>query len=141
VVKYLLTAFAFTTVMFAMEARRWRRPVARDLNFVAFFDDELIRLADPDGSTDSARWGNLERISVEPYDDPQLWIGPYFLSMTFQSGTLAFPAWTEGLNALMNRLLEFPGINQDGEAVALSLRILHARIDRASPSVAGLHFI
>jgi hypothetical protein len=111
--KFVLTAFAFTALMFGMEARRWPQQVYRDLYFAVSFDDQVIRRANPDGTTDSARWCDLERISIEPYDDPQLWIGPYFVDLTFRSGPLSVPAWAEGRGALMERLLELPGIDRD----------------------------
>src|SRR5262249_17635530 len=61
--------------MWALEAA-WRpSPVARDEDDIAFvvsFDDKVISLANPDGSTNSARWDELERISIPPDDDPYL---------------------------------------------------------------------
>jgi hypothetical protein len=124
VVKYILVAWALTAVMFAVEAGRERRNAGnqdrKDLVFVVYFDDEVISKANPDGTTDSARWEDLERIAIEPYDDPLLWIGPYHLHLTFRSGPLAVPAWSEGLSALMVRLLELPGIDRDAVEALIS---------------------
>jgi hypothetical protein len=99
--------------MFAVEAGRWRPKDDQDLEFVVSFDDRVISRANPDGTADSARWCDLERVSVEPDDDPLLWTGPYFVDLTFRSGSLAIPAWAVGLDALMERLLELPGIDRD----------------------------
>jgi hypothetical protein len=126
--KYILGAMAFTAAMFAREAARWPRKADRDpddLKFVVSFDDRGITRANPDGTTDSARWCDLERISIDPDDDPLLWTGPYFVYLTFRSGPLAVPASAEGLKALMERLLELPGIDREG---------LEALMRGASPS-------
>ena len=114
--KYILGAMALTAAMFAREAAQWPRPAARDpddLRFVVSFDDRGISRANPDGTIDSARWCDLESVSIEPEDDPLLWTGPYFVYLTFRNGPLAVPASAEGLNPLIERLLELPGIDRD----------------------------
>src|SRR5262245_45600613 len=103
--------------MFAREAARWSPPAARDpddVRFVVSFDDQTISLANPDGSTDSARWDDLESISIEPDDDPFLiWTGPYFVSLNARERRLLIPAFSEGLDAFLGRLLELPGIDRE----------------------------
>src|SRR5262249_29697470 len=82
--KFLLGAMALTAAMWAREAARWSSPATRDANeteFVVSFDDHVISLGYPDGSSDSARFDELERISIEPYDNPyhDWWMGPFFV--------------------------------------------------------------
>jgi hypothetical protein len=78
------------------------------------FDDRAITLANPDGSTDSARWDDVESISIQPHDDPYLiWTGPYFVSLNMRGGRLLIPAFSVGLDEFLGRLLELPGIDRD----------------------------
>ena len=69
--KFLLGAMALAAAMWAREAARWLSPATRD-HFVVSFDDRVISLANPDGSTDAARFDELEKIAIEPYDNPYL---------------------------------------------------------------------
>jgi hypothetical protein len=86
VVKFLLAAMAFTAAMFAREAARWATKAGpRDLRFVVSFDDRAIYLANPDGTSDSARWDDLEGIEIQPDEDYFAWIGPYFVCLTSHS--------------------------------------------------------
>jgi hypothetical protein len=122
VCKFVLAALALTAAMFAWEGTRQAPRSARDpdeIGFAVSFDDQVISLANPDGSTERARWDELESISIQPYDDPYLiWTGPYFVVLHVGDRRLLIPALTTGLNALMERLLELPGVDQQkGEAL------------------------
>ena len=116
--KFLLGAMALCAAMWAREAARWPSPVARDpdqTEFVVSFDDRAISLAYPDGSTDSARFDELESISILPDDDPYLiWTGPFFVVLHVRGRRLLIPALTGGLEAFLGRLLKLPGIDRDG---------------------------
>jgi hypothetical protein len=71
-------------------------------------------MAYPDGTTDSARWDDLGRIAIEPYEDYLFWTGPYYIRLTSRSrGPLLIPAFSVGLRAFLERLLELPGIDRD----------------------------
>jgi hypothetical protein len=122
--KFLLGAMALTTAMWVREAARWPSPAARDpheIEFVVPFDDRVISLASPDGSTESARLDELEGISILPDDDPYLvWTGPFFVVLHARGRRLLIPAFTAGLEALLGRLQELPGI--DREALEALLR-------------------
>jgi hypothetical protein len=116
VCKFVLAAMALTVAMFAWEGTRQAPRSARDpdeIGFVVSFDDQVISLANPDGSTERARWDELESISIQPYDDPYLiWTGPFFVVLHVGERRLLIPALTTGLSAFLGRLLELPGIDQ-----------------------------
>jgi hypothetical protein len=114
-VKFLLAAMALTAAMFAREAARWvPKAKPRDLRFVLSFDDHTISMANPDGTTESTRWVDLEKIEIQPDEDYLAWTGPYFLSLTSRSrGPLVIPASSVGLRAFLERLLELPDIDRD----------------------------
>jgi hypothetical protein len=119
VVKFLLWGMALTAAMCAWEAARWPSPAALDpaeVDFVVSFDDRIISLASPDGSTESARLDEVEMISIEPYDNSYLviMIGPFFVVLHGRGGPLRIPAFSVGLNAFLGRLRELPGIDRDG---------------------------
>ena len=144
-VKFLLGAMALAATMCAREAARWPAPAARDpveANFVVSFDDRVISLANPDGSTDADRFDELERISIEPYDNPYLdwWMGPFFVVLHVRDRRLLIPAFAVGLQALLGRLLELPGIDRDAVQALFgggepSPRVVWAREDGACQSV------
>ena len=119
-VKFLLGAMALAAAMWAREAARWLSPATRD-HFVVSFDDRVISLACPDGSTDAARFDELERISIEPYDNPYLdwWMGPFFVVLHERGRRLLIPAFSVGMKAFLGRLRELPGIDRDGLEVLL----------------------
>jgi hypothetical protein len=122
--KFLLWWMALTAAMCAREAARWPSPAARDpaeVDFVVSFDDRTISLACPDGSTESARLDEVERISIEPYDNPYLEImmGPFFVVLHGRGGRLRITTFSVGLNAFLGRLREWPGIDRDGLDVLL----------------------
>src|SRR5262249_19023109 len=101
--------------MFAREAARWA-PKAEpgDPGFVVSFDDHAVSLANPDGTTDSARWDDLERVTIQPDEDYFSWTGPYFVRLTSRGrGPLLVPASSVGLGAFLERLRELPGIDRD----------------------------
>jgi hypothetical protein len=127
VFKFLLGAFAFTALMFAQEAARSMRRashVPQHVDFVISFDDRVISLAKPDGSSESALWDDLVSISVEPHDDHFLiWIGPYFVSLNLREGRLLIPAFSVGLDAFVARLHDLPGIDQERLDVLFSNEI------------------
>jgi hypothetical protein len=135
--KFLLGAMALTAAMCAREAARWPSPSARDadaIEFVVSFDDRIISLAYRDGSTDAVRFDELERISIEPEDNPPLnwWTGPFFVALHVRGRRLLIPAFTVGLRAFLGRLLELPGIDRDGlqalfEGGELSPRVVWTR--------------
>src|SRR5262245_6705315 len=116
VCKFVLAAMALTVAMFAWEGTRHAPRIARDpdeIRFVVSFDDQAISLANPDGSTERARWDELERISIQPDDDPYLiWTGPFLVVLHVGDRRLLIPALTAGLSAFLGRLLELPGIDQ-----------------------------
>jgi hypothetical protein len=117
--KFLLGAMALTAAMWAREAARWPSPTARDpveVGFVVSFDDRGIALACPDGSTDAVRFDELERISIEPYDDPHLdwWMGPFFVVLHERDRRLLLPAFSAGMEAFLGRLRGLPGVDRDG---------------------------
>jgi hypothetical protein len=116
VCKFVLAALALAVAMFAWEGARQSPRSARgsdEIGFVVSFDDQVISLANPDGSTERARWDELESISIQPHDDPYLiWTGPYFVVLHIGDRRLLIPAFTRGLNALLRRLLELPAIDQ-----------------------------
>jgi hypothetical protein len=118
VLKFLLGAFALTAAFWAREAGRWASAVARDAEaeFVVSFDDHIISLTQPDGSTDVARFDELEKISIEPQDNPyfDLWMGPFYVALYVPGRRLLIPAFTVGLYVLLGRLLELPGIDSEG---------------------------
>jgi hypothetical protein len=118
--KFLLGAMALTAAMWAREAARWPSPATRD-HFIVSFDDRIISLANPDGSTDAVRFVELERISIEPYDNPDLdwWMGPFFLVLHERGRRLLIPAFSVGMEAFLGRLRELPGIDRDGLDVLL----------------------
>jgi hypothetical protein len=111
---------AVTAAMWAREAAR-RRPPATGDNFVVSFDDRIISLLHPDGTTDAVRFDELERISIEPYENPYLdwWIGPFFVVMHTTGRRLPVPAHTTGVEAFLGRLRALPGI--DGKALDILL--------------------
>jgi hypothetical protein len=113
--KFLLGTLALTVAMCAREAARWPSPATRD-RFVVSFDDRIISLAYPDGSTDAVRFDELERISFEPYDNPYLnwWMGPFFVVLHQRGRRLLIPAFSVGMEAFLGRLRELPGIDGDG---------------------------
>ena len=117
VFKYVLIAFAFTGLMFAYEAARWARRdshVPRNVDFVISFDEGVISLAKPDGSSESVLWNDLVSISVEPHDDHFLiWIGPYFVSLNLRSSRLLVPAYSVGLDEFVGRLRDLPGVDRE----------------------------
>src|SRR5262249_4791755 len=90
-------------------------------HFVVTFDDRVISLACPDGSTESARLDEIERISIEPYDNPYLdwWMGPFFVVLHARGRRLRVPAFSAGMKAFLGRLREWPGIDRDGLDVLL----------------------
>jgi hypothetical protein len=114
---WVLCSQALVAAMFAHGAARWPSEPARapgDIDFVVSFDDRVISLALPDGSTNSARWGEIERISIQPEEDPFLiWTGPSFVVLHVRDRRLLIPAFTVGLDAFLGRLLELPGIDRD----------------------------
>ena len=113
--KFLLGSMALTAAMWAREAARWLSPATRD-HFVVSFEDRVISLACPDGSTESARLDEIERISIEPYDNPYLdpWMGPFLVVLHERDRRLRIPAFSVGLNVFVERLRELPGIDRDG---------------------------
>ena len=119
-VKFLLGAMALAAALCAREAARWLSPATRD-HFVVSCDDRIISLACPDGSTDAVRFDELERISIEPYDNPDLnwWMGPFFVVLHERGRCLLIPAFSVGMEAFLGRLRELPGINRDGLDVLL----------------------
>jgi hypothetical protein len=117
--KFLLAAIAFAAAIWAREASRWPSPAPRDagqVGFVVSFDNRAISLACPDGSVDKAQFDEIERISIEPYDNAYLdwWIGPFFVVLHVPGHTLSIPACTVNLHAFLGRLLDLPGIDRDG---------------------------
>ena len=92
--------------------------VARDPDqtaFVVSFDDRAISLASPDGSTDSARFDELDILAILPDDDPYLiWTGPFFVVLHVRGRRRRIPAFAVGLEAFLGRLLELPGIDRYG---------------------------
>jgi hypothetical protein len=131
VCKFLLGAFAATAAMAAREAVRYRAVGAGsvvsypngDVGFVVSFDDLAVSLALPDGGIESARWDELESISIEPYDDPFLiWTGPFFVSLKVRERRVLIPAFSVGLDEFLERLLELPGIDRDPVEVLLRER-------------------
>jgi hypothetical protein len=119
--KFLLGTMALTAAMWAREAARWPSPATRD-HFVVSFDDRIISLACPDGSIDAVRFDELERISIEPYDNPYLdwWMGPFFVVLHERGRRLLIPAFSVGMEAFLGRLREWPGIDRDGLDVLLT---------------------
>jgi hypothetical protein len=113
--KFLLGTIALTAAIWAREAARWPSPVTRD-HFIVSFDDRIISLANPDGGTDAVRFDELERISIEPYDNPDLnwWMGPFFVVLHERGRRLLIPASSVGMEAFLGRLRELPGIDRDG---------------------------
>ena len=139
--KFLLGAMALAAAMWAREAARWLSPATRD-HFVVSFDDRVISLANPDGSTDAARFDELEKIAIEPYDNPYLdwWMGPFFVVLHVRDRRLLIPAFTVGLQALLGRLLDLPGIDRDAVQALFgggepSPHVMWAREDGACQSV------
>jgi hypothetical protein len=118
--KFVLGTMALTAAMCAREAARCASPATRD-HFVVSFDDRVISLACPDGSTESARLDEIERISIEPYDDPYIdwWMGPFFVVLHKRGRRLLIPAFSVGMKAFIGRLRELPGIDRDGLDVLL----------------------
>jgi hypothetical protein len=120
--KFVLGAFALTAAMWAREAALAAAPppATRD-HFVVTFDDRIISLAYPDGSADSVRFDGLERVTVDPYDNPYLdwWLGPFFVVLHERDRRVAVPAFSVGMGALLRRLRELPGIDRDGLDVLL----------------------
>jgi hypothetical protein len=118
--KFFLGTMALTAALWAREATRWPAPATRD-HFVVSCDDRIISLACPDGSTESARLDEIERISIEPYDNPDLnwWIGPFFVVLHQRDRRLRIPAFSVGMGAFLGRLRELPGIDRNGLAVLL----------------------
>jgi hypothetical protein len=120
--KFLLGSMALTAAIWAREAAIFAREAARSTSlatrdhFVVSFDDRIISLAYPDGSTDAVRFDELERISIEPYDNPYLdwWMGPFFVVLHERGRRLFIPAFSEGIGAFIGRLRELPGIDLDG---------------------------
>jgi hypothetical protein len=84
--------------------------------FVIAFDDRVITLTNPDGSTEMVRWDEIESISVRPDEDPFLiWTGPFQIDLQASGGRrLSVPAFTSGLDALLERLGRLPGADRDG---------------------------
>ena len=122
--KFLLGTMALTAAMWAREAARWPSPAARDLgkcDFVVSFDERVVSLACPDGTTESARLDEIESISIEPYGNPHLEImtGPFFVVLHVRGRRLLIPAFSTGMNAFLERLHELPGIDRDGLDVLL----------------------
>jgi hypothetical protein len=115
--KFILGAFAITAAMFAREAKRFERDVARksdDVEFVVAFDDHTISLANPDGTVECARWDELEWVEIDPYDDPhEIWIGPYFIVLGLGDRRILIPAYSVGRIAFLQRLLALPGIDRE----------------------------
>ena len=121
VCKFLLGTMAVTAAMWAREAARWRPLATRD-NFVVSFDDRIISLLHPDGTTDAVRFDELERISIEPYENPYLdwWIGLFFVVMHARGRRLPIPAHSTGMKAFLGRLRALPDIDRDALDVLLS---------------------
>jgi hypothetical protein len=143
VLKFLLAAFAFTGFMFAYEVVRGTRPlsqVPRNLDFVISFDERVISLAKPDGSSESALWADVLSISVEPHDDHFLiWSGPYFVSLNLRSGSLLIPAFSVGLDEFVGRLRDLPGVDRERlddlfSKGATATCVLWARVNGESPT-------
>ena len=116
--KFVLGTMALVAAMWAREAAQAARetsPATRD-HFVVSFDDRVISLACPDGSTESARLDEIEGISIEPYDDPYLdwWIGPFYVVLHQRDRRLLIPGFSVGLDAFLGRLREWPDIDRDG---------------------------
>ena len=127
--KFVLGTMALFAAMWAWEAAQAARetsPATRD-HFVVSFDDRVISLACPDGSTESARLDEIERISIEPYDNPYLdwWMGPFLVVLHERDRRLRIPGYSVGLNVFLERLRELPGIDRDG---------LDARLRGGEPS-------
>jgi hypothetical protein len=117
VCKFVLAAMALTVAMFAWEGTRHAQRSTRnpdEIGFVVYFDNQVISLANPDGSIETARWDDLESISIQPDDDPYLiWTGPFFVVLHVGDRRLLIPALTTGLRPFLGRLLELPGIDQN----------------------------
>jgi hypothetical protein len=127
VLKFLLGAFAFTALMFAQEAARYARSASQaphNVDFVITFDERVISLANPDGSTESVQWDDLVSVSIEPYEDYyQIWIGPFFVSLNLRDGRLLIPAFAVGLDLFVDRLRDLPGIDRERLDVLFSKEI------------------
>jgi hypothetical protein len=110
-----MALFAAMGARGAAQAARETSPATCD-HFVVSFDDRVISLACPDGSTESARLDEIERISIEPYDNPYLdpWMGPFLVVLHERDRRLRIPAFSVGLNVFVERLRELPGIDRDG---------------------------
>jgi hypothetical protein len=118
--KFLLGIMALFAAIWAREAARWTSPATRD-HFVVSFDDHVVSLACPDGSTESARLDLIEKIEIKPYDNPYLdwWMGPFTVVLHERGRRLCIPAYSVGMNAFLERLRELPGIDRDGLEVLL----------------------
>jgi hypothetical protein len=95
------------------------------------FDNRVISLANPDGTNESARLDEIESISIQPYDDVD-WIGPFFVVLHVRGQRLLIPASSAGMEELLGRLHELPGIDRNELDVLLrggepSLRVLWSR--------------
>jgi hypothetical protein len=117
--KFVLGAMAYTAAVWAMEAARWGSHAARghaEVGFVVSFDDRVICMAYPDGSTDTIRFDEIEQISIKPVDDPDLslWTGPFHVALQAQGRRLLIPSYSEGKEAFLARLRELPGMDRDG---------------------------
>jgi hypothetical protein len=113
--KFVLGTMAVTAAMWAREAARWTPPATRD-HFVVSCDDRVISLACPDGSTDLVLFDKLERISIDLYDNPYVdwWLGPYFVVLHERGRRVLIPAHSVGMETLLTRLSELPGIDRTG---------------------------
>jgi hypothetical protein len=119
---YLLGSMAITALIWASVAAGFEAEAAKaapfewydqsDLDFVVSFDDRAISMANPDDTTESVLWDDLESISVQPDDDFFGFIGPFFVRLNTPSGRLHIPASSVGLAEFMERLLELPGIDR-----------------------------
>jgi len=119
VTAFVLGAMALAAAIWAWESARQPAPVLRNADaseFVVSFDDREIVLTYSDGTTDAARFDELERISIEPEDNSYLdwWTGPFIVALHVRDRRLLIPAFTVGLQAFLGRLLELPGIDRDG---------------------------
>jgi hypothetical protein len=80
---------------------------------VAFDDERVVRRL-PDGKEESVRWDDLQEVQIITTDE-----GPFvddvFWLLLGSSGGCVVPSETEGTEALLDRLQQLPGF--DNEAV------------------------
>jgi hypothetical protein len=84
------------------------------------FDDETVVRTQPDGRVETVRWDDLQQVTIMTTGDGPIADDVFFMLHGKDQSGCAVPQSADGAEALLQRLQQLPGFNNEAVIEAMS---------------------